>query len=320
MDTIFSGTLFFMLAYMLNAILNALGDTRSFRNFLIAGFFLNIIFDPWFIYGGLGLPPLKIAGIALATVLIQLLGSIYLGIMVHKTGLISRNRWRDFVPKPEYFKEIARQGLPASLNMITVGMGIFVITYFISKFGKEAVAAYGIATRVEQMALLPAIGLNTATLTIVAQNHGAKLFHRIRETINRALGYGGFLMGIGTLTVFFLSKYLMGFFTGDLRVQEMGSTYLKIDAFVFYAYVILFVYVSALQGAKRPMFAIWIGISRQVITPLVVFFLLTQILGVGLLGIWWGIFAITWSAALFTIFYARWRIEKLFKEDQRPLP
>jgi putative MATE family efflux protein len=297
-----------------------LGDTRSFRNFLIAGFFLNILFDPWFIYGGLGVPPLKIAGIALATVIIQLLGSVYLGIKVLKTGLISPNMGRNFLPKLQYFKEIALQGLPASLNMITVGMGIFVITYFISKFGKEAVAAYGIATRVEQMALLPAIGLNTATLTIVAQNNGAKLFQRIRETINRALGYGGFLMALGTVTVFVFSKYLMGLFTADVQVVEIGSTYLRIDAFVFYAYVILFVYVSALQGAKKPMFAIWIGISRQVITPVAVFILLTRVLGVGLLGIWWGIFAITWSAALFTLFYARWRLERLFREDQRSFP
>ena len=74
MDIIFLGALFFMLVFMFNAILVALGDTRSFRNVLIGGFFLNIIFDPWFIYGGLGIPPLGIAGIALATVLIQLFG------------------------------------------------------------------------------------------------------------------------------------------------------------------------------------------------------------------------------------------------------
>jgi putative MATE family efflux protein len=318
MNTIFLGTLFFMLAYMFNAILNALGDTRSFRNFLVAGFFLNILLDPWFIYGGLGLPPLGIAGIALATVLIQLLGSIYLGIRVHRTGLAFRNAPGDVFPRPTYFKEIARQGFPASLNFITVGMGIFVITYFISKFGKEAVAAYGIATRVEQMALLPTIGLNTATLTVVAQNNGAGLFHRIRETVNRSLQYGGFLMGLGTLAVFLFASRLMGLFTEDGRVVEIGSTYLKIDAFVFYAYVILFVYVSALQGVKRPMYAIWIGISRQIVAPVIVFFLLTHVLSFGLLGIWWGIFSITWGAALFTIFYGRWRLEKLFQGGTAP--
>jgi putative MATE family efflux protein len=311
MNTIFLGTLFFMLVFMLNAILVASGDTRSFRNFLIGGFFLNIVLDPWFIYGGLGMPPLGIAGIALATVLIQLFGAVYLGIKVYKTGLMSNRSIKDIIPKASYFKEIAREGFPASLNMVTVGIGIFVITYFISKYGKEAVAAYGIATRVEQIALLPTVGLNTATLTIVAQNNGAKLFDRIKEALNTALRYGGIVMGLGTIGVFLFAEQLMGLFTSDGRVVEIGATYLRIAAFVFYAYVILYVNVAALQGVKRPMYAIWIGLYRQIIAPIIVFYFLTQVLDFGLMAIWWGIFSVTWSAAVITFFYARRLLRKV---------
>lgn len=311
MNTIFLGTVFFMLVHMLNAILVASGDTRSFRNFLIGGFFLNIILDPWFIYGGLGIPPLEIAGIALATVLIQFFGGVYLGIKVYRTRLMSNKSIRDICPKPRYFKEIARQGFPASVNMITVGIGIFVITYFISRFGKEAVAAYGIATRVEQIILFPTIGLNTATLAIVAQNSGAKLFDRIKETLSTALRYGGILMGLGTIGVFLLAEPLMGLFTSDWKVVEIGATYLRIAAFVFYAYVILYVNVAALQGVKRPMYAIWIGLYRQIIAPIIVFYFFTQILDFGLMTIWWGIFSVTWSAAVITFFYARRLLRKV---------
>jgi putative MATE family efflux protein len=305
MNTIFLGTVFFIVVYMLNAILVALGDTRTFRNFLIGGFLLNIVLDPWFIYGGLGIPPLEIGGIALATVLIQMSGGVYMGIKVYRTGLMSNEFVRDILPKPRYFKEIARQGFPAGLNMITVGVGIFVITYFISKFGKEAVAAYGIATRVEQIVLFPTIGLNTATLTIVAQNNGAKLFARIKETLSTALRYGGILMGLGTIGVFLLAEQLMGLFTNDGKVVEIGATYLRIAAFVFYAYVILYVNVAALQGIKRPMYAIWIGLYRQIVAPIIVFYFLTQVLDFGLMAVWWGIFSVTWSAAVITFFYAR---------------
>jgi putative MATE family efflux protein len=311
MDTIFLGSFFFMLVYMLNSILNALGDTRSFRNFLIAGFLLNIILDPWFIYGGLGIPPLRIVGIALATVLIQIIGCLYLGIRVSKTRLISTKDLRDLIPRLQYFEKIACQGLPASVNMFTIGIGIFVITYFVSKFGQEAVAAYGVAMRIEQIALLPTIGLNIATLTIVAQNNGAHLFDRVKETLNKALEYGGMVTTIGTIAVFVMAEYFMRFFTDDLHVIPIGATYLRIDALVLYAYVILFVHVAALQGIKRPMYAIWIGLYRQIIAPVVVFCILIHVLGVGLLGIWWGIFSVTWSAALFTIFYARRMMRKV---------
>jgi Na+-driven multidrug efflux pump len=186
-----------------------------------------------------------------------------------------------------------------------VGVGFFVITYFVSMFGKEAVAAYGIGIRVEQIALLPTIGLNIATLTLVAQNNGARLFDRMRGILNAALAYGGILMIAATGIVFIFARYLMGFFTDDSLVIDIGTTYMRIDCFVFNAYVILFTNIAALQGVKRPLFAVWIGLFRQLVAPLVVFYIVINILDVGLLGIWWGFFSITWSAALFSIFYTR---------------
>jgi putative MATE family efflux protein len=310
MNTIFLGTIFFILLYMLNAVLNGMGETRPFRNFLAVGFLLNLVLDPWFIYGGFGLPAMGIFGIALATVVIQGIGCVYLGHRVSKTGLVSNCTVRDVFPKPGPFKEIARQGLPASFNMLTVGMGIFVITYFVSHFGKEAVAAYGIAMRIEQIVLVPTIGLNIATLTLVAQNNGAGLFDRVQETLQKCLKYGAYIMAAGSAAILLGAPVLMGFFTDDESVIRIGATYLRIDALVLYAYVLLFVHVAALQGMKKPMVAVWIGLYRQIVAPIVLFTILTRVFPFGLLGIWWGIFAITWSAAIVTFFYARTRVKQ----------
>jgi putative MATE family efflux protein len=304
-NTIFLGAVLFMLLYMFNAVLNGMGETRPFRNFLMAGFLMNLVLDPWFIYGGLGLPAMGIFGIALATVVIQGIGCIYLGYEVRKTGLVSNCAVWDFLPKPGPFKEMARQGLPASFNMLTVGIGIFVITYFVSRFGKEAVAAYGIAMRIEQIFLVPTIGLNVATLALVAQNNGAGLYDRVRETLRKCLKYGAWIMAGGSLVILVAARVLMGLFTRDETVIGMGAVYLRIDALVLYAYVLLFVHVAALQGMKRPMFAVWIGLYRQIAAPIALFWLLTRVFTFGLLGIWWGIFAITWSAAVITLLYAR---------------
>jgi len=311
MNAIFVGTVFFILIYMLNAVLNGRGETRPFRNFLIAGFFMNMLLDPWFIYGGFGLPAMGIIGIAIATVIIQVMGCFYLGYKVYRTGLFSDRALSDVLPRLGPFKEIARQGLPASFNMLTVGMGIFVITYFVSHFGKEAVAAYGIAMRVEQIVLVPTIGLNIATLTLVAQNNGAGRFDRVHAVLRTCLKYGAYIMAMGTIAVFLGARPLMALFTGDESVVDIGATYLRIDALVFYAYVVLFVHVAALQGMRRPMFAVWIGLYRQIAAPFILFWTLTRIFDFGLLGIWWGIFAITWSAALLTLIYARSLLKKV---------
>jgi len=303
MGTIFTGSIFFLLNYVLNSILNATGDSRSFRNFLVTGFFLNLVFDPWFLYGGLGLPPLGLPGIAWATVMVQAFGNCYMIFRVKRSGMLAGFRWRELVPDRRAYLELARQGFPSSLNMMTVAIGIFIITWFVGRFGSEAVAAYGIATRIEQIALLPVMGMNVAVLALVAQNNGARQMGRVVQTISTALRAGILLMGAGTAAVFLGARPLMKLFTEVDRVVEIGVCYLRIEAFVLVAYVILYTSVSVLQGLKRPVFPLAIGLLRQIVLPLPVFYLFAVVMGWGLTGIWWGILVVTWSAACLSLFY-----------------
>jgi putative MATE family efflux protein len=311
MNVILLGTVFFLLIYTFNAILNAQGDAKTFRNYLIGGFFLNVILDPWFMYGGFGIPEMGLPGVAWATVLIQLLGSIYMGFRAALSAFFCRSCLMKLVPKKTAFIELAGQGIPASVNMMTIAVGVFVITYFIGVFGKEGVAAYGIATRIEQIALLPSFGLNTAALTIVGQNNGAKKFDRVRETVNRSILYGISIMTLGTVGVFSFAEPLMAVFTTDPAVMSIGATYLRIAAFIFQAYIILYISVSCLQGMKKPLYAIWVGIYRQIAAPLLIFFGLIHLLDLGIVSVFWGIFGITWSAALFTLWYSRRAIQHI---------
>ncbi|MFZ3046828.1 MAG: MATE family efflux transporter [Desulfatirhabdiaceae bacterium] len=311
MNIILLGTVFFLLIYTFNAILNAQGDARTFRNYLVGGFFLNIILDPWFMYGGFGIPEMGLPGVAWATVLIQFFGTIYVGFRVAISEIFCQNCLKKFVPQKAAFIELAEQGIPASLNMMTIAVGVFVITYFISIFGKEGVAAYGIATRIEQIALLPSFGLTTAALSIVGQNNGAKKFERVKETVNTCILYGISIMSIGTVGVFCFSKLLMGVFTTDPTVMAIGATYLRIAAFIFQAYIILYVSVSCLQGMKKPLYAIWVGLYRQIAAPLLIFFGFVHLMGLGIVSVFWGIFGITWSAALFTLWYSRRTLENI---------
>ena len=308
---ILGGSFITLFVFMFNGILNAVGDTRSFRNYLIVATVLNIGLDPWFMYGGFGLPAMGIRGIAAATVLVQIGGGLFLLRQVLRTGLVStsvRENWR---PDRRILKAIAGQGIPASLNMMTVALGIFVITWFLSRFGQNTIAAYGAATRIEQLVLLPAMGLNTAALALVAQNGGAGRFDRVRTTVQTALTYGSVLMMAGAALVFFGAGLLMRLFTTDPEVVAIGVHYLRIAAFIQHAYVFLFINTSVLQGLKQPAFALWIGLYRQLVMPPAMFYLLIHVLGVGLDGIWWSVFAITWSAAIIAIYYARKQVAKL---------
>jgi len=312
-DIILYGTIFFLINSILNSLLTSRGDTKTYRNYLIVGFFLNVIMDPWFMYGGLGFPKLGIQGIALATIIIQVFGTVYMIGITRSRKLFLHARFSDFIPKRKYFLDLFEQGFPASLNMLTVAIGIFVITYFASRFGKEAVAAYGIATRIEQIALLPTIGLNIAALTLAGQNMGAGLPSRVYESWKLNIRYGLIIISFGVLGVSFFAAQLMQAFTADIQVVAIGAEYLQIAALFFFAYVFLNISVSTLQGLKKPLYAIFVGTYRQFLIPLPLFLFLAIYLGWGTKGIWWGIFIANWSAAIFTFFYTRYQIRNLIR-------
>jgi putative MATE family efflux protein len=310
MNVILAGCGFVFLFYQLNGILNATGDTRSFRDYLIVATIANIILDPWFMYGGLGVPRMGIAGIALATIVAQSGGVVFLGIRAWRTGLLWRSTGALWKPRWPELRAILGQGIPSSLNMMTVAVGIFIITYYLSGFGKDVVAAYGVATRIEQLVLLPALGLNVAVLTLVSQNLGAGRLERVALAARKALVYGAVLMAFGTALIFFGAGPLMRLFTDDQGVIAIGIHYLRIAAFIEYAYVVLFINTSVLQGLQKPMIGLAIGAYRQLLAPFVVFTLATGVLGWGLDGIWWGIFGIAWSAALAGVLLARREVKR----------
>jgi putative MATE family efflux protein len=310
-DTIFYGTFFFLMISVMNSVVQSGGNTRVYRNFLIIGFLLNLVLNPLFIYGTLGIKGIGFAGIAWATVVTEAIGFLYLTRAAIKTGLVPTDSFSHYKPKWKKFKELAAQVFPATLNMVTVGLGILIITYFISRFGPDAVAAYGIATRVEQISLVPSIGLIIAALTLIGQNNGAGRMDRVKEALRVVIRYGLSIMTVGGILVFFLAHALMAFFTTNENVIRIGTEYLHIAVFIFWAYIILFTSTSALQGLKRPMYAVWIGLYRQILAPLFIFEILVAKFSMGLYGVWWGVFIVTWSAAIVTAFYLRYVLAKI---------
>lgn len=310
-NIIFYGTVFFLLTHSLNGILIAEGDTKTFRNLLIFGFFLNLILDPWFMFGGLGIPALGLAGVAWATIIIQFILTCILFIKIRSRQPFKHLHIKNLIPDWQYYRQIIKQGFPASINMMGISIGIFIITYFISSFGKSAVAAYGIATRIEQIAILPAIGLNIATLTLVGQNNGALKFNRVQETFSQALKYASRLVLGGMIIVFIFAEKLISLFTSDLEVISIGSNYLHIAVLMYLTYIILNISLATLQGIKKPFFAFWLSLYRFLIMPGIIIFILIKIMNSPLTSIWWALVAINWSAAIFTLFYTKKKLEKL---------
>jgi len=174
LDIIFYCTVIVLIQISLNGTLNAQGDTKSYRNVLIFTFFLNIILNPIFIFGFFVIPAFGISGIAIATVICQLIGTIYLAQKVYCCKLKEYLYAKCFIPKIIFLSNLTFQSVPIMFSMLLIGVGIFNVLYFVGKFGDFAAAGYGAALRIEQVFLLPVIALNTAVLSIGGQNFGAR--------------------------------------------------------------------------------------------------------------------------------------------------
>ena len=240
----------------------AQGDTKSYRNVLIFSFFLNIFLNPLFIWGYGIIPGYGIAGLAIATVISQSIGTFYLAYKVNNCKIREYLKLVCFIPKFKYLNPLTRQSVPVMFSMLFIGVGIFNILYFIGQFGDLATAGYGAALRVEQVFLLPVIGLNTAVLSIGGQNFGAKAFDRIRELYKKALFFGSAFMAAAGVILFFGAEFFVSLFTDNQEAVKHGTIYLKIAALIGPIYPVFFITTAVFQAVKKPLYSLYLSILR----------------------------------------------------------
>jgi len=302
-NPILFGTIFFMFNFSLNSILVALGDTKTYRNTLIFGFFANLVLNPLFMFGFLFIPAMGLSGIAIATVLIQVINMFYMFYKVLQTKVIHFEKPSYFLPDLRVYKLFFSQGIPASLNMLIMSIGSVILTYFVAQYGLMAVAGYGIAFRVEQLMLLPTLGLSTAVLTIVSNNFGAKKYDRVIETLKIAIKYGFIFSTIGIITLTIFGKFLISLFDSNPTVIDFGIHYLLVEIWIFYAYVVLFICVSTLQAIKKPKMILYIALYRQIVAKLIIAYLIVKVFELDFIYLWFGVLVMIYSAAIFAYFY-----------------
>ena len=316
LDIIFYGTFIVMIQISLNGALNAQGDTRSYRNVLIFSFFLNIFLNPLFIWGYGIVPAFGIGGLAIATVISQSIGTIYLTYKINSCILKKYLKIRCFLPKPEMLKELFSQALPIMFSMLFIGVGIFNILYFIGQFGDLATAGYGAALRVEQVFLLPVIGLNTAVLSIGGQNFGAKKFNRIRELYTKALLFGSSFMAGAGVILFFGAEFFVSQFTNNQEAIIHGAIYLKVAALIAPIYPVFFITTAVFQALKKPIYSLYLSILRLTAFPFFSLWYVINIRGGDYGDIFYTIMATNWFMGIALIIFIGYFLNNVFKQKK----
>lgn len=295
----------FVLAFGVNGILQAQGDTVSMQYALVGAFFAHVALSPLMIFGLPGFwAGLGFDGIALSTVVSQSGVMIFVVWRALGSQACVGLRLCDFRPNVRRFRQITAQLLPTSSAMIFLIAAGFVVQINLKPFGESAVAAYGIAIRIEQLFLLPVFGLTGALLPIAAQNYGAGETYRVRQALFACWKFGLIYMCVACPVLWLAAEGAMRMFTDAADVVRIGVGYLHVDGVILPAYMILFSINSFLQALGKPIWGLWIEIYRQAIAVPFFVWLSVNILELDVSGVWYGIAASVLSGLALALFVA----------------
>jgi putative MATE family efflux protein len=223
---------------------------------------LNMVLDYLFIFGVGPFKPMGVAGAAWATVLSRVVGTVWGLYLLWNRASPLRLRLRELVPNARILIDLHRLGVPASGQLVIRVLAVVGLTWIITKVVTDpvdrqaALDAFGIAIRLDILALFSALGWGTAAATLVGQNLGARKEHRAVAAAWVAITLNVAMMGAIGGAFIAWAEPIIGFFSEQPRVLEYGTYFLKIIApsYLFLAFTV--VLSQALNGAgstRAPM-------------------------------------------------------------------
>ena len=265
MTILYAGVPFIVVGMVGMASMRATGDTRLPSKLMIMGSILNVALDPIFIFGFGPVPEFGLNGAAIAALIAR--GTIFVGAVIllrRRLQLITFNR-PDHGELWQSWKDILHVGIPAAGTNVIVPMGAAIVTAMIARYGPEAVAGFGVASRIESMMLVVYYALSAIIGPFVGQNLSAGRRSRIMRSLRLCAGFciGSGLLIAGVLAVF--ADTLPTLFSRSEGVVSMASLYLLIAPISYGAYGMVMVMNASFNGLGHPMPAVGISLGRIVI-------------------------------------------------------
>lgn len=276
---------FSFLNVILTGILTAMGDSRTPLKANTIGMVLNMILDPFLIFGAGPVKGFGVSGAAAATVIAQAVVSlVFLNAVRKDRQVFDKVRLIQKVPA-DYMKSMIRIGFPASVQNLIYTSISMIITRFVAEFGDTAVAVLRVGGQIESISWMTADGFAGAINSFVGQNYGAKQYTRVKKGYFTAAAVMFFWGLFCTFLLTAFPKQIFGLFIHEADVIPMGVHYLVILGVSQMFMCVELTTVGALSGLGKTLLSSVISIvftSARI--PLAMFLGSTAL---GLDGIWW---------------------------------
>jgi putative MATE family efflux protein len=307
----------FFVSSVLRSILTGEGDAKTPMIVLTVATVANIGFDALFIL----VLDFGLRGAAFATVVSVLISVTSFSVLLAKRKrAFVRLRARAFVPRPVVLAPLAALAVPIAASMIVMSVGTMLYNWLLSDFGSVAVAAYGAASKVDMIVVLPIFGLAGAAVTVVGMFAGAGRIDLVRSTALYTYRWAISLAAIIGGAAFLSSGVIVRIFTDDPLAIEIGTTYL---GYMIFAYPMMAIGMTTgrlLQGLGHGFPALMITTLRVLIIGVPTAFFAVRVVGQSIEGVWIGILSGGLAATVTSVLMVRrlmWRADPTLKATAR---
>ncbi len=214
-------------------LLQATGKTTFSMIGQLTGSIINVILDPIFIFGYLGLPAMGVSGAAIATVIGQCCAILVSGTLHFRRNNELIHKRQYLYPQKKIIKKILRVGAPAILMQALTSFMTYGMNLVLAGISDASVTAFGVYYKLQSFIFMPAFGLNNASVPIIGFNHGAGNRERIRNTIRYGLIFVTVIMVFGFILFQCFDSQIVGIFALSETVSDLCVRALQIISFGF---------------------------------------------------------------------------------------
>jgi len=287
---LFAGIPFMAISFVYGGIMRGVGDAVTPMIIDITTNLLNILLDPFFIFGWAFFPRMGVAGAALVTV-----GCRFLASAACITLLISgtrglKVRWPQMRPRWNYLGRILRIGMPAAIGQSGASLGFMVTQGFVNSFGSAVVGAFTVVVRVIHLINVPGMGFSAGASALIGQNLGADQVKRAEKTVWWGVGMVAAFLAVGCSVLAFASETIIRLFIDDPEVIAEGIVLFRVISYSVFFFGIIMVVFGAFQGSGKTAPVMVLSLTRLWLLRIPLAYLFSFVLAWGHLGIWWGMF------------------------------
>ncbi|MBF0195672.1 MAG: MATE family efflux transporter [Magnetococcales bacterium] len=280
MEIWYGGMIFLVVPMVGNSIIRATGESRIPSLIMTVAALSNVILDPLLIFGLLGFPRLGLEGAAWASLISRALTFLASGYVLHyrlKLIDISKINPAQLIIS---WKKILYIGLPTAGTNIILPIAAGFITMIIAQYGSSAVAAFGVASRIEMFFLIPFVALSASLGPFMGQNFGAKKYDRLQEAIKLttifALAWGGF----SSLLLWLAGELITKQINPDPQIIAYTTLYLTIVPISYAAAGIIYTASAGFYALGSPLNATMLALGRTFFLSLPLAWLANTVWGI----------------------------------------